>query len=233
MEIKGYGKLSVDKVIFESYFPIIFTCTNEKKELFLCVCCQNNEKGCKWLVGKTNSSCIVSMLRDEITVRDLLLNYSDGRITVDYVNGEYKISYDNSDWESESIYLPKIDSYLDVEADEFIEEIMYYSSVELIHYNEDFYKNISAAFGTVVKEIEPVSEMLSDFATILGKITISSEVINTLEVFGKLCKNVSLGRERYTDSEIYKSVYKNSFDTSEGKIVLIFEATNNTLADAA
>ena len=103
--VKGYGKLFIDKVIFESYFPIIFTCVNDKKELFLCVCCQNNENGCKWLVGKTNNYKIISMLQDKITIRDLLLK-SEGRITVDYINNKYIVSFDNSDWKEDSIFLP-------------------------------------------------------------------------------------------------------------------------------
>ena len=62
-----YGKLYIDRILFESNFPIIFTCKNDADEIFICVCCQNNIKGCKWLVGKTDAINIIRMLKDELT----------------------------------------------------------------------------------------------------------------------------------------------------------------------
>lgn len=115
IKLDKYGQLYFDRVLFESYFPIIFTCINDHKDIFICVCCQNNEKGCKWLTGKTNGMSIVRMLRDEITLRQLLLEYSTGKISVDYAGNEYAVAYDNSDWNENSLYLPKEDAYLILE----------------------------------------------------------------------------------------------------------------------
>lgn len=233
VEIPGYGKLFVDKVIFESYFPIIFTCVNDNKDLFLCVCCKNNEQGCKWLVGKTFSKYIISMLRDEITVRELLINHSVGRITVDYVNEKYTISYDNSDWKNESIFLPKEDSYLDAEEDEFTEEINYYSSFNMLHYSEAFYKNISSTFETAISEISPLSKVMLKYAAALEKLTISGEANNTLTSYEELYKNISLAIEKYTNREAFKPLYIDSYDTSEMNIEIKLETSNNTLTNAA
>lgn len=30
-----YGQLYVDRVLFETFFPVIFTCTNDEDEVFL------------------------------------------------------------------------------------------------------------------------------------------------------------------------------------------------------
>lgn len=111
IKLDKYGQLYIDKILFESYFPIIFTCKNDKEDIFICVCCQNNEKGCKWLIGKTNGINVAKMLQDKITVRQLLLEYSIGKISVDYVENKYSEHYDNSDWDENSSYLPKEDSY--------------------------------------------------------------------------------------------------------------------------
>lgn len=92
-----YGQFYIDRVLFETYFPIIFTCINDNNENFICICCQNNEKGCKLLIGKTNVISIIRMLRDEITIQQLLLEYSSGKISVDYVGNEYVVAYNNSD----------------------------------------------------------------------------------------------------------------------------------------
>ena len=120
--LNKYGELYIDKILFETYFPIIFTCKNENNDIFICVCCQCNENGCKWLVGRTNGSFIVRMLQNEITIRQLLLDCCTEKISVDYKNQEYAIAYNNSDWNEESDYLPKKDAYIDAEGGEFDEE---------------------------------------------------------------------------------------------------------------
>lgn len=56
------------------------------------------------LIGKTNGINIVRMLRDEITIRQLLTEYSSGRISVDYVENEYSVTYNSLDWDEESIF---------------------------------------------------------------------------------------------------------------------------------
>ena len=127
IRLDKYGQLYIDKVLFESYYPIVFTCVNEKKNVFICVCCQNNAKKCKWLLGKTNGISIARMLRNEITIRQLLLEYSSEKISVDYDGNGYAISHNNSDWDEKSPYMPKEDSYMYTEDEEFEDEINYFS----------------------------------------------------------------------------------------------------------
>ena len=134
-KLDKYGQLYIDRVLFGSCFPTIFTCVNDNNDIFICVCCQNNEKGCKWLIGKTNGISIVRMLRDEITIRQLLLEYSTGKISVDYAENEYAVACNNSDWNEDSSYLPKEDSYIYAEDGEFEDEIIYFSSADYVCYD--------------------------------------------------------------------------------------------------
>ena len=122
------GTLVIDKVLIESYCPILFTCINEKKELFLCTCCQDNSDGKKWLITKTTPDIIIDILKDRITLRRAFLVYKDVQFTV-FLNSEGLSILENynDDWDYEtSIYLPDKDEYMEVEQDEFIEEISYY-----------------------------------------------------------------------------------------------------------
>lgn len=161
IKLDKYGQLYIDKVLFESYFPIIFTCINDKKDIFIGVCCQNNEKGYKWLLGKTNGISVVRMLRDEITIRQLLLECSSGKISVDYVESGYIVAYNNSDWNENSAYLPKEDSYMFAEDGEFEDEINYFSSLDYhVHYNAEGYKCIAETLETINKGIEPMAGTL-------------------------------------------------------------------------
>lgn len=226
-----YGQLYLDRVLFESYFPIIFTCINDNSEIFICVCCQNNKKGCKWLLGKTSGINVVRMLRDEITLRQLLVECSSGRISVDYIQNEYKISYNNSDWDENSVYLPKADSYMYAEDGEFEDDISYFSSVDYVFYDAEHYKRIVEALGTISKKIEPMTEALNIFASVIGNITIPSEVISTMEVIGELSTDPSMNTEKYMNQ--YKIIYNDTFTSTSQGLSIIVESDNNDYLEAA
>lgn len=212
VELDKYGQLYMDRVLFESYFPIIFTCVNKNKDVFIGVCCQNNEKGCKWLLGKTTGMSIVKMLRDEITIRRLLLEYSSGRISVDHVANESVVTYDGSDWSEDSPYLPKEDSYMYAEDGEFEEEIDHFSAMDShIQYDREYYKCIEGALGTINKGMEPMIDTLDIFSSAIGNVLIPSEVVSTLKVSGRLCTASVIKTEKYIDKEKYKSVYEHVF----------------------
>lgn len=231
IKLDKYGQLYLDRVLFESYFPIIFTCINDNNEIFICVCCQNNEKGCKWLLGKTSGINVVRMLRDEITLRQLLVECSSGKISVDYIQNEYTIFYNNSDWDENSVYLPKTDSYMYAEDGEFEDEISYFSSVDYVCYDAEHYKRIAEALGTISKKIEPMAEALNIFASVIGNITIPSEVISTMEVIGELSTNLSMNTEKYMNQ--YKIIFNNTFTSSSKGLSIIVESDNNDYLEAA
>lgn len=233
IKLDKYGQLYIDRVLFESYFPIIFTCVNDNNEIFICVCCQNNKKGCKWLIGKTNGINIIRMLRDEITIRQLLLEYSSGKISVDYVKNEYVVAYNNSDWDENSLYLPKDDSYMYAEDGEFDDEIAYFSSVDYVYYEAEYYKRITEVLGTIGKGIEPITEALTTFTSAIGNITIPSEIISTLEVVGEVCTNFTMNTEKYMNQEKYKSVFNSTFSASTEGLSIEVGADDNNFADAA
>lgn len=126
VKINNDIQLYIDKIFLQSYFPIIFTCKDDENNIYMCVCCQNNKKTIKWLVGKTDAKSIIKVLKNEITILDVLLHNSSKHISITYTNGKYNIEYDNSDWIKNSKYLPKKDSYIYTDEGEFDEEIKYF-----------------------------------------------------------------------------------------------------------
>ena len=109
----------------------------------MCVCCQNNGDGQKWLLGKVDVHTIIKMLKNEITVRDLFLKHTSSKVSINTINGEFHQHYNNDDWNNDSIYLPKADSYLDPDEGEFDEDIEYYRQEQRKNYNNSTgFKNI-------------------------------------------------------------------------------------------
>lgn len=181
-----YGKLYYDKILFEAHYPIIFSCKNEYGEIFIGVCCQYNEQAHRWLLVKTEPVNIVSVLRDEITIRQLLTEYCSKRMSVVNINGEYVTEYYNDDWEKDSIYLPKKDSYMWAEPGEFDEEIQYFLSIKNhMSYEPDSYTNILEKSEVIYKEELPIeNETLQ--VRFAEEVTIRSEIVNTLNISGLL-----------------------------------------------
>lgn len=233
IKLDEYGQLYIDRILFESYFPIIFTCINDGGEIFICVCCQNNKNGCKWLLGKTNGMNIVKMLRDEITIRQLLVEYSLGQISVDYAGNNYSATYHSSDWKEDSPYLPKSDSYMCAEEGEFDEEIAYFSSMIHFHYDAEYYKRLTEKSGIINTEAEPIAQAMTAFASYMGSIVLSDEVYSTLKVFGELRSSIMISSEKYTNLENYKIIYNESFGASAKGLDLEIGTDDINFADAA
>mgnify|MGYP000683065991 CR=1 FL=1 len=136
VETDKYGQLYIDRILLNRFSCFIYL-PKRRKRNFICVCCQNNAEGCKWLVGKQRGKhCqhVEGRDHDSRTV----LERSSGKISVDYVNGEYTVEYNNSDWNEESVYLPKKGSYIAAEKGEFDEDILYFSALNSVYYDTKF-----------------------------------------------------------------------------------------------
>ena len=70
------------------------------KIIFICVYAARI--AIKWLVGKIDAKSIIKVLKNEITILELLLHNSTKYISIAYINGKYNIKYDNSDWKGNS-----------------------------------------------------------------------------------------------------------------------------------
>lgn len=232
------GTLYMDRILFEASYPILFSCKNEKEDIFICVCCQNNAEGQKWLIGKTNALSIIRMLKDEITIRELLIKNSEEKITVDLKNGIWNIEYNNNDWKPDSIYLPKEDSYIDAEPEEFEEDINYYISYSrknTVHYKTNMYKNIVEKTEIINKEMVINGEFIaSALSSYNSNEIISSQIMHTMQIIEEACINMKKVFQSYVEDSNFESLYEGYIeqDTKEVSIELKEEVTHN-LARAA
>lgn len=177
ISLPEYGQLYIDRVLFQAGYPVLFTCADTARDLFICVCCQNNEQGVKWLISRTKPAEIVKLLENELTIRDIFTNEPTERFSIDSAGNEMKIvKNDSDDWAEDSIFLPKADEYMDAEPEEFEEEIRYYRQYDLKY--------------TSVNEGSVSMSMILDSASSIIQI-LSEEVLGTADILGELVDTFS------------------------------------------
>jgi hypothetical protein len=150
IETKEKGTLYLDRVLFETNIPILFICKNDKDELFICVCCQMNEEGQRWLISSITEETIIKMLKDRITIREAFLMDPSYRISAIWKNNKLIIERDNNDWNNNSIYLPKKDAFIEAVDEEFDDDIDYYSSKSIRNSYNDQYDELESGSQAVL-----------------------------------------------------------------------------------
>lgn len=184
IKIPGIGTLYYDKVFFETYYPILFTVNNKNGQLFLCVCCQCNKAGCKWLLTETTPQILIAVLKNKITLRNAFLEFKGIQITI--LSNESGISVlekDPNDWNSEeSRALPDKDEFLEAEDGEFDEEIEHY--YKLIN---DIYETIEVK--TKLTDKPKRKDNIFNELTVNNKsgLIVDEEVLAKSEVFRQRC----------------------------------------------
>lgn len=161
-EFKEIGELKLNKVFFESYQPILFTCINQENEHFLCVCCEITAVTKKWLVTKIQPKKVIDLLSDKLTIRNTFLE-GEEKFSIYLTHEGWRIEENNSvDWDAEnSIYLPSAGEFMEVEEDEFKEEIEYFENIMQLDTNQftntldikEGFKGCNLKLGEYTKDI--------------------------------------------------------------------------------
>lgn len=119
--IPDFSSIVLDKILFESKYPVMFTCKNEK-DVYLFICCLVTADKVEWIGTKTTYDNLIRLLENKITIREAFLNITEDKIIIDYngKNVEYRIEKGSNIPEN---LLPTADEYMDAEDDEYAEEI--------------------------------------------------------------------------------------------------------------
>lgn len=120
-KVPMFKDLKLDIVLFESKYPVLFTCINEN-EVYLFSCCLVNAKVAKWIGTKTDYETLIKLLQNTITIREAFLSVSDEKIIIEYdgLNVQYNI-VDKMCVPTE--LLPTAGEYMDAEENEYEDEI--------------------------------------------------------------------------------------------------------------
>ena len=119
--IPDVHNIVLDTILFESKYPVMFTCKNEK-DIYLFICCFVTADKAEWIGTKTTYDNLIELLENKITIRAAFLNITENKIIIDYdgKNVDYRVEKSCDIPEN---LLPTVGEYMDAEDDEYAEEI--------------------------------------------------------------------------------------------------------------
>lgn len=62
-----------DYIFFEAAYPIFFSCTDEKENVYIVTLCDDREE-LRWILAKTSESQLVDIMKNKVTMYDVYLN---------------------------------------------------------------------------------------------------------------------------------------------------------------
>lgn len=121
-KIPMFENLKMDTVLFESKYPVLFTCTINE-DVYLFICCMVNRQFVNWICTKIDYKTLIQLLKNEVTIRNAFLSVTDEKIIINYDGKELVAEIVNKDQVPVEL-LPTAGEYLDTENDEYSEEIV-------------------------------------------------------------------------------------------------------------
>lgn len=123
-----FKDIKLDIVLFESKYPILFTC-KDGNEVYLFVCCLVNSKEAIWIGSKTKYETLIGLLKNKVTIREALWKDSIEKLLINYSGLDKIAKCEVVDREKiPDQLLPTRGEYMDAEDDEYSEEISIFES---------------------------------------------------------------------------------------------------------
>jgi len=120
------SEISLDTVLFESKYPVMFTCKNGN-DVYLFICCLVNASIAKWIGTKTSYETLIELLKNRVTIQDAFLSVVDEKLVITYDGNNVDCNVVQSKKIPREL-LPTDGEYMDAEDDEYAEEIAVFKS---------------------------------------------------------------------------------------------------------
>lgn len=163
--IPAFKDIEMDKILFESFYPVMFTCV-QNDDIFLFICCYYDSTEIKWIGTETSYPNLIDLLTDKITIREAFTNITTEKfLIIKNVNG---IVFDKIQCEDfPQNLLPTEGEFMDVDPGEFDEEIDCFKNREkqqkvyfMLHTLYEL-NNINRESFTILKPTKPT--MLNNY----------------------------------------------------------------------
>lgn len=120
-KVPEFHKIVLDKILFESKYPVMFTCKNND-DIYLFICCMSSAEKVEWIGTRTDYDTLIGLLENKITIRDAFLSVSAEKQLVEYDGSKASCVEIKSENIPDKL-LPTAGEYMDAEEDEFAEEM--------------------------------------------------------------------------------------------------------------
>ena len=124
--VSAFSGIILDKILFESKYPVLFTC-KKNDDIYLFICCMVSASKVEWIGTKTDCDTLIGLLENKITICEAFLNVTGEKYLVKYDGSE--VFY--TETKAENIpykLLPSAGEYMDAEEGEYAEEIKVFES---------------------------------------------------------------------------------------------------------
>ena len=123
------SNVTIDQILFESSYPILFS-GYDNNNIYLIICHSVNSERMSWIATKTTYDIIISMLNNNITIRDAFLGFTSEKILLTLEKEEmHTIKCDVTEINED--ILPTPGQYMNAEEEEFDKEIEYYKEMKI------------------------------------------------------------------------------------------------------
>ena len=141
-DVPGIGDLIVEQVLLELDYPLVFVCRDNQNKLYLCDCCDVYEEQ-RWLISPATLKQIISLLKNQITVREILFNAGEMGCTAVWSKFDPEnMHYWAGAFRAED--LPDEDSFLDAEDGEFNDYIESLNKAVFAKWYANYSKDVSS-----------------------------------------------------------------------------------------
>ena len=115
--------LYIDLILVENIYPVLFTCLDDYKNMYISVCYYADGTKTCWLLTKTDPEKLIALLSNKVTIRELF--ESDELWSVCSTEDEENIYVEKiADYRSfDPVAFPVKGEYMDADSGEFTEEI--------------------------------------------------------------------------------------------------------------
>lgn len=118
-----FKNIKIDTILFEERYPVLFTCL-EGDRVYLVICSEVTATKVVWICTETNYDILIQLLKDEMTIRDAFLGYTDEKKVIEYFGPNHSISINIVTENSiNKKLLPTAGQYMDAEIGEFDDEL--------------------------------------------------------------------------------------------------------------
>lgn len=116
--------LYMDMVFVEMLHPILFSCTDDNGNYYICSCCRRDGEAQEWIIAPTACEKLIELLTDKITIRQIFEKCNGiGYVAMLRAGESEPIVYKTAVNDMPADMLPTPQYYMEADAGEFDEEI--------------------------------------------------------------------------------------------------------------